>query len=165
MNFILYSEKAATDCIKALTERLHQSETPTRPSLDGFVHKNGNFKIGLEQPVFRQLKRKTWIEGQIVKEGALTLIRGHVPEGAAPQRQKFVGAIIPIAGVLLILRGDLLLALLAMILIGYVLITLRGDYFNSDRLLMELEKHLKASPKPPKSAAGGSAKPTGAKKS
>jgi len=163
VNFTLYSEKAATECIKALTERLHQSETPTRPALDGFVHKNGKFRIGVELGVFRQITRKTWVEGQIIKEGALTLIRGQVPEGATPGRQRFIGFLIPIAGGIMALRGELLLGLLAMVLIGYVLITVRGDYYNSDRLLMELEKNLKASPKPPKSMTGAG-KATGAKK-
>ncbi len=164
MNFTLYSEKATTECIKALTERLHQSETPTRPSLDGFVHKNGKFKIGVEQGVFRQITRKTWVEGQIIKDGALTLIRGQVPDGATPERQRFIAFLIPIAGVMLVIRGEVLLALLAMALIGFVLVTVRGDYYNSDRLLMELEKSLKASPKLPKSMSGGAGKATGAKK-
>lgn len=164
MNFILYTEKSLNDCMKALTDRLLQSETPTRPALDGYVQKNGKFKIGIEQVVFRQLKRKTWVEGQMVKDGTLTVIRGQVPEGATPERQKWVGALIPIAGLMMVIRGELLLGLVAMLLIGYVLITLRGDYFNSDRLLVELEKNLKASPKPPKSAQGVGGKPIGAKK-
>lgn len=166
MNFILYTEKPLTECVKALADRLLQSETPTRPALDGAVHKNGKFKLGIEQVVFRQLKRKTWIEGQMVKEGTMTVIRGQVPEGATPERQKFITILIPIAGLLMVVRGEIFLALLAMALIGYVLITLRGDYFNSDRLLMELEKNLKASPKLPKSVTtGAGGKPAGAKKS
>jgi hypothetical protein len=164
VNFILYSEKPLTECVKALTDRLLQSETPTRPALDGVVHKNGKFKLSIEQVVFRQLKRKTWIEGQMSKDGGMTIIRGQVPEGLAPERQKFVAALIPLAGVLMVMRGELLLALLAMGLIGYVLLTLRGDYFNSDRLLVELEKNLRASPKLPKSAMNsGGNKPLGAK--
>ena len=43
-----------------------------------------------------------------------------------------------------------MLAAAAVVLLGIVLITLRGDYYNGDRLLVEIERLLKASPKPPK---------------
>lgn len=151
MDFTLYSEKSSSDCIKALTDRLHQSETPTRPGLDGFVDKKGKFRLGIEQMVYGRIRHKTWMEGQIVKEGSVSIIKGHIPEGAPPTRQRLIALVIPIASVMLLIRGEPLLAALAVVGIGYLLVMMRGDYFNSDRLLVEVEKTLKASPKPPKS--------------
>lgn len=161
MNFILYSEKPTADCVKALSERIHQAETATRPGLDGYVQKNGQFRLGLTSRVYDRIPHKTWMEGKIAKEGGVTVIRGQVPDGAPPDRQRWIVGLMPVAGLLLLLRGEALLAFLAVVGIGYVLVILRGNYFNGDRLLVEIEKTLKASPKPPKTAAP----PTGGKAS
>lgn len=160
MDFTLYSEKSAADCIKALSDRLLQSETPTRPALNGSVNKNGKFRLTLRQKVLAGITHETWIEGEISKEQNITLIRGRVPDGAPPDRQRLVAIAIPVSGVIMLLREQAVMAVVVMGLLMLWFIMLRGDYMGSDRLLLELEKNLKASPKPPKSLTqqnGGSA--------
>lgn len=157
MRFVLYTERPVAECVKALGERLQQSATATRPALDGYADKSGRFALGLTSEVFSRFRRKTWLEGTLAKEAGVTVIRGSVPDGATPKRQRFIAYAIPAVGIFLALNGALLLAAMAVLLMLVVLGTLRGDYENGDRLLLEIERLLKANPKPPK-------KPTAAKK-
>ncbi len=153
MRFILYSERPVAECVKALSERLQQSATATRPALDGYADKSGRFALGLTSEVFGRLSRKTWLEGTLTKESGATVIRGSVPDGATPQRQRYISYAMPAVGIFLALNGAWLLAAMAVILMAVVLATLKGDYYNGDRLLLEIERLLKASPKPPKKPA------------
>lgn len=153
MQFVLYTEKPVNECVKALQERIAQSPTATRPALDGFAEKSGRFSLGLSMPVFGSFSRKTWLEGVIAKESGSTVIRGSVPDGAPPQRQRLLIFATVLVGVFLILTGAAMLAVIGVSLMGVLLVTLRGDYYNGDRLLVEIEKLLKASPKPPKKPA------------
>ncbi len=155
MRFVLYSEKPLAECVKTLSERIAQSPTATRPALEGYAEKSGKFALGLSSTVFARFSRKTWLEGSISKDGGGTVIRGEVPDGANPQRQKYILYAIPATGLFLALNGAWLFAAAAVVLMGVVLITLRGDYYNGDRLLVEIERLLKASPKPPKKPASG----------
>ena len=86
------------------------------------------------------------------KESGATVIRGTVPDGATPQRQRYIMISTPVIGLFLAANGALMLAFLAVVLMLIVLVTLRGDYYNGDRLLLEIERLLKATPKPPKKA-------------
>lgn len=150
MEFVLYTEKPVAECVKALTERIELSATATRPALEGYAEKSGRFAVGLSSNVFGRFRRKTWLEGAMAKDSGATVIRGRVPDGASPQRQRYIMFAIPIAGLFIGLSGAWMLAAAAVVLLGIVLITLRGDYYNGDRLLVEIERLLKASPKPPK---------------
>ena len=153
MRFTLYSEKPVAECAKALVERLGQSATSTRPKLEGYADKSGKFALGLSSNVLGGCARKTWMEGVISKESGATVIRGTVPDGATPQRQRYIMIAIPVIGLFLAVNGALMLAFMAVVLMLIVLVTLRGDYYNGDRLLLEIERLLKATPKPPKKAA------------
>ena len=55
-----------------------------------------------------------------------------------------------LVGVYLALIGAWLALAAGVPLMGLLLVTLRGDYYNGDRLLVEIERLLKASPRPPK---------------
>jgi hypothetical protein len=153
MRFTLYSEKPVAECVKALVERLGQSATSTRPKLEGYADKSGKFALGLASNVFGGFSRKTWMEGVMSKESGVTVIRGTVPDGATPQRQRYIMISTPVIGLFLAFNGALMLAFMAVVLMLIVLVTLRGDYYNGDRLLLEIERLLKANPKPPKKAA------------
>lgn len=153
MRFTLYSEKPVAECVKALVERLGQSATSTRPKLEGYADKSGKFALGLSSNVFGGFARKTWIEGVMSKETGVTVIRGTVPDGATPQRQRYIMIATPVIGLFLAINGALMLAFMAVVLMLIVLVTLRGDYYNGDRLLLEIERLLKATPRPPKKAA------------
>lgn len=153
MRFILYTEKSVSECVKALNERMGQSPTATRPALTGHAHKDGRFALGLTSTVYGRFSRKTWLEGVIAKDTGITTITGTVPDGATPQRQRYLLYAMPVVGLLLGLNGAWLMAVAAVVLLGVLLITLQGDYANGDRLLVEIERLLKASPKPPKKPA------------
>ena len=153
MRFTLYSEKPVAECVKALVERLGQSATSTRPKLEGYADKSGKFALGLSSNVLGGFARKTWMEGVMSKESGATVIRGTVPDGATPQRQRYIMLATPAIGLFLAVNGAMLLAFMAVVLMLIVLVTLRGDYYNGDRLLLEIERLLKANPRPPKKAA------------
>lgn len=153
MRFTLYSEKPVAECVKALTERLGQSVTATRPKLEGYAEKSGKFALALSSHVPGGFSRKTWLEGTMSKEAGVTVIRGSVPDGATPQRQRYIMIATPAVGLFLAATGALMLAFMAVALMLIVLATLRGDYTNGDRLLLEIERLLKANPKAPKKAA------------
>jgi hypothetical protein len=153
MRFMLYTERSVAECVKALSERIAQSPTATRPALDGYADKTGRFAVALTTEVFAKFTRKTWLEGTLARESGATVIRGAVPDGAPPKRQRLIAYAIPVVGVFLALNAAWLLAAAAVILMTVVWVTLKGDYENGDRLLLEIERLLKASPRPPKKPA------------
>lgn len=153
MRFTLYTERPVAECVKALAERIGQSPTATRPALDGYADKTGRFAIALTSDIFGRLSRKTWLEGTLSKEAGATVIRGTVPDGAPPKRQRYIVYAMPLIGLFLALNGAWLLAAAAVVLLAVLWATLKGDYENGDRLLLEIERLLKASPRPPKKPA------------
>jgi hypothetical protein len=146
MRFTLYTEKTVADCARALTERMQAPRSP----LDGWVEKKGRFSLTVEGRVIGPFKRRTRMDGEIVREGGETVIRGQVAEGAPPAGQLLILFGLLGGAVLLLLLDQIALAMTCAAggLIGYAFA--RGDWENSDRLLAELERTLKASPKPAK---------------
>ena len=43
MRFILYSEKTVAQCLTSINARMHVKGSGSRPTLDGWVEKNGAF--------------------------------------------------------------------------------------------------------------------------
>jgi hypothetical protein len=144
MRFTLYTDKSVADCARALTERMQAPRSP----LDGWVEKKGRFSLTVEGRVIGPFKRRTRMDGEIAREGGETVIRGQVAEGAPPAGQLLILFGLLGGGVLLLLLDQIALAMVCAAggLIGYAFA--RGDWENSDRLLAELERTLKASPKP-----------------
>lgn len=150
MHFTLYSEKSVAESVKALNERMAQSATSTRPKLSGQVVRSGDFTLAIESKVYGRVPRKTYIQGKIQKESGTTVIRGSVPDGWPPQRQRLLMVAIPVSAIALLVIGEFLPAVLVAALLFVLLTIVRGDYANGDRLLLELERNLKATPKAPK---------------
>lgn len=151
MDFTLFTEKSTAECIKALSERLEAKATRTRPALDGYAEKKGGrFALTLSQPVVGPIQRSTRLEGHIAREHGLTVIRGSVPDGAPPRaRWIVVGALLAAAVIALVAAQIIVTAVLIPAALG-VYVLLKGDYENGDRLLVEVERALKANPIPPK---------------
>ncbi len=155
MRFTLYTDKTTPQCVSALNERLHQPATSSRPALDGVTEKSGRFSLALTAPVVGKFTRTTRLDAQLERESGLTVIRGSVPDGAGPQGQVLVLIGLALVALVILIQGQLVLAIFTLLAGGVVLIPLKGDFENGDRLLIEVEKTLKASPKPPKPAPAG----------
>jgi hypothetical protein len=153
VRFVLYTDKSIPQSTSALNERLHQPKTRSSPALDGWVEKNGRFSLALTTPVIAQFTRTTRLHGQLRRENGQTIIQGDVPDGAGPQGQVMVLIGIGLVALFVLLQQQAVLAILAVLAGAALYIPMRGDYDNSDRLLLEVERALKASPKPPKVAA------------
>lgn len=160
MRFTLYTDKTVADCIKSLAERLQATRSP----YDGWVEKKGRFSLTLESRVFGPFKRRTRMDGEVVRESGQTIIRGQVAEGAPPAGQLLILFSLLIVGAILLSIGQLALAIVCAVggLIGYVFA--RGDWENSDRLLVEIERTMKATPKAPKKPVKPDEKKAPAKK-
>lgn len=154
MRFVLYSDKTVSQCLTALNERLQAPAAANRPALSGWIEKSGRFSIGLKTIVLGTFTRTTHLDGTIERENGSTVIRGSVPDGVAPTGQMIILLAMIAVGLLIMVQGKALLGIIAMIIGTAIYIPIRGDYENSDRLLMEVEKTLKADPKPPKNGAG-----------
>lgn len=150
MRFILFTDKKVLDCVSAINERLQAPASGSRPGLDGWIEKRGSFALAIDSPVLGRFVRQTRLEALVEREGDTTVIRGQVPGGASPGQQRLlIGGVIALCAFMLI-QGEALVAMLAAVMGGILYIPLRGDYDNSEKLLIEVERTLKASPKVPK---------------
>lgn len=150
MQFELFSQMTQTQCLRALTERLQAKPTRSRPELDGWIDKSGAFSLAVTSKVARFFPRTTRLSGTVERESGLTVIRGYVADGVNPYWLRVLYGVLLLATLGLVATDQSLLALVAFGggLVAYV--PLRGDYVNSDVLLIELEKTLKAAPTPPR---------------
>lgn len=150
MRFILFTDKKVLDCVTAINERLQAPASGSRPGLDGWIEKRGSFALAIDSPVLGRFVRQTRLEALVEREGDTTIIRGQVPGGASPNQQRLlIGGVIALCAFMM-LQGEALVAMLAAVMGGILYIPLRGDYDNSEKLLIEVERTLKASPKVPK---------------
>ncbi len=151
MHFVMYTDKSVAQAMRAINERLHAPGTKARPQLDGWVEKNGRFAIGVTTPVHGRFPRKTFLHGQAEREGGVTIIRGNVSGGLPRDKQMLViGMLVALALGLLVYGGNAIAAIFALAAAAVVTIPLQGDYDNSEYLLTELRKALKARLTPPK---------------
>ncbi|TVR20754.1 MAG: hypothetical protein EA396_09765 [Anaerolineaceae bacterium] len=150
MQFTLYSQKTTRQCVKDLTERLQARGTKANPALGGWVNKDGGFSLTLTAPVLGRFNRTTRLRGRLWRETGVTVIEGYVPDGISPFWMRVLGASLIVGSLLLAVSYGVLIGLV-MVLFGLLAyIPLRGDYLNSDQLLVAIERTLKADPKPPK---------------
>lgn len=153
MRFVLMTDRTVNQCMKALHERMQIKGTKARPTLDGWIEKNGQFMISVTSPVFGKFTRTTRLHATAAREDGTTVIRGYVPNGVPKNRLIAVGIGLGLLALYMFAQGNLMAALLVLLLGGAMLIPLWGDYRNHDVLLYELEKTLKAAPPDPKKPA------------
>ena len=151
MHFVMYTDKSVAQAMRAINERLHAPGTKARPQLDGWVEKNGRFAIGVTTTVHGRFPRKTFLHGQAEREGGVTIIRGSVPGGLPRDKQLLIyGSLIALAVLFLVYVGNAIVAIFAIASGAALSIPLQGDFDNSEYLLTELRKALKARLTPPK---------------
>ena len=150
MRFVLFTDKSTAQCMRDLNDRLEAKGTKSRPELDGWIKKGGTFSISVTLPVFGKFNRTTRLKAQSERESGVTVIRGSVSEGVTPKWQRIIFILLGLACALMLISGQGVLAIAAFVLGLATFIPMMGDYKNSDVLLIELERVLKASPKPPK---------------
>lgn len=149
MRFTLYTtEKTVSQCIAAINERLQAPRSP----ISGWADKKGRFSISVASKLLGVLpmQRITQLDAEITRESGVSVIRGSVPEGVSPRSQPFIllGTIAISIALLLVDQIAPALLVLGVGILAYA--TVRADWLNSDKLLLEVERALKASPKPPK---------------
>ena len=153
MRFVMYTDKTVAQSMSAINERLHTPPSRSRPQLDGWVEKNGNFSISVTTEIRWRFRRSTYLHGRAERESGTTVIHGTVPGGVAPEGQAIVFGALLLIALLIFLQGSAVFALIV-ITVGLLLfIPMRGDYNNCEILLAELQKTLNARLTPPKKPA------------
>jgi hypothetical protein len=150
MRYVLFTDKTVAQCLRDLNERLQAKGTKTNPELGGWIDKKGAFALTVTSKVFRRFSRKTRLTGQINRDSGTTVIRGYVSDGVSPEWMRIMAIGLLIISGALAFSGQYMVALMVIGLGLVAYIPLRGDYLNSDTLLIAVEKTLKATPKPPK---------------
>ena len=151
MRFVMYTDMTVAQSMRAINDRLHVSGTRTRPQMDGYVEKSGRFAMAVTTTVRWRFKRKTFLHGQAERDTGLTVIRGNVPGGLSRNKQALVlGMMIVIGLALGFTQGNAILAIVPVLAGAAFSIPLQGDFDNSEILLSELQKALKAKFRPPK---------------
>jgi hypothetical protein len=152
VRFTLYTEKTVPQCLSAINARLQAKGTPTRPGLDGWIDRSGEFSLGVTQPVIGKFQRTTRLKGRLERQSGYTVITGVVPGGSNP-RERWVGlGALVVMGLLVALAGKPLIALLLIPVGFWMYIPMVGDYVNGPLLLTELQRALKAKATPPKAS-------------
>lgn len=160
MQFVLYSEMTVSQCLTAVNTRMHAKATSTRPALDGWVEKSGSFALGVSTNVIGKFSRQTYLKAKVERESGITIIRGNVPSGVSKEGQLVVFGALAALTLGIIGSGTVLFGLLMIPFAAYLYIPMRGDFENSEILLDEVFRTLKAKPNPPKSLTKPTKKPT-----
>jgi hypothetical protein len=147
MHFEYYTEKTVSQCMLALNERLHQRGG----KLEGWVEKGGRFALAYTSSVMKRFSRTTRLTGQAEKGSGITIVRGFVPDGADPRSRATIYGILVLIGVFLVLSGNTLFGLIAIASPLPLNIPLEGNYNNSQHLINEVQRTLKARPTLPPS--------------
>ena len=150
MRFELYTDKTVAQCLTAINARMQAKETSTRPAIDGWVEKGGAFSISTSTRVVGRFNRRTHLSARLERENGVTVIRGNVATGVDRQGQALVFIALGLMVVLFASGGNVAPALVLLPLAAYLYIPMKGDYINSDVLLTELQRLLKAKSSPPK---------------
>lgn len=149
MHVTYYTEKTVAQCMRAVNERLQQKGTASRPGLEGWVEKNGSFALAVSSKVARRFARTTRLQGKAERLGGMTVVKVSVADGVAPRQRLIIFGALALVGIFLAAAGNLLPGL-GIVAAGALLnIPLAGDYQNSQILLNEVQKTLKARETPP----------------
>ncbi len=152
MQFTLYTEQTIAQCLSALNERMHLKPTASRPALDGWLEKSGAFSLGVSSVVVGRFNRSTYLRGKLERQSGYTVIHGSVSGGASHRDKLVIFVTLALIAAALALRGSVTLALVVAPIAAALYIPLTGDHQNSETLIGELQKTLKARGTPPKAA-------------
>lgn len=166
MRFVMYTDKTVAQAMSAINARLHTPGTKGRPQLDGWVEKSGRFAMTVTTQVRWRLRRRTTLSGRAERRDGITVVEGTVPGGASREGQAVVFGALALVAVLSMINGNAILAIVALVAGAGFFIPLQGDYANSEILLSELQKTLKAQLTPPRREGKGgpqraASRPTG----
>jgi hypothetical protein len=150
LHFVLYSEKSAKQCLSAINERLQMKGSKSRPELEGWIDKNGEFLIAMSSNVARRFTRRTQLHARVERDEGITTITGFVSDGANRQGQAIIFGALLLVALLFLLKGNALIAIFAVLAGAALYIPLNGDYNNSAVLMKELRRTLQARDNPPK---------------
>lgn len=153
MRFVLYTDLTVSQCMKELQSRVEQKGTKSRPELDGWTKKGGDFSIAVTTKIARRFPKTTRLSGSMDRDKGVTIIEGYVSDGVSPYWLVILAVLLVVVSGVIFASGERMLGIVVFVLGLAAYIPLRGDYVNSDILLIEVEKTLKASPKPPKNSS------------
>lgn len=145
MHFTYYTDKTVSQCMMALNERLHAKNG----KLEGWTEKKGGFSLAVTSTVMRRFSRRTELHAKVERDNNITVVRGAVSDGIDLQRRAVIYGMLVLVGVLIILRGGLFPGLIAFLAPLALNIPLEGDYNNSQVLIAEVQRTLKARETPP----------------
>jgi len=91
---------------------------------------------------------KTHLYGKIEREGGVTVIRGSVSQGVARNGLILIYGAIALTALLLLSGGNLIVAVLVVLIGAALYVPLTGDQHNSAILMREIRSLLKAKDKP-----------------
>jgi hypothetical protein len=151
LRFTLYTDKSVRQCLSAINDRMQEKETKSRPAMDGWIEKSGEFAITTTCPVAFKFARTTKLRAHAKRENGITIVQGVVPNGASRQQQTVIFGVLGLVALVVIANGDAMLGLMALLLGFALYIPLTGDYHNSEILYKDLKRILKAKETPPKS--------------
>jgi hypothetical protein len=161
MRFIYYTDKTVAQCVQALNERLQSGS-----KLQGRTEKGSpHFSLTASTKVFGNRSRSTRLQGTLVREEGVTVIKGYVSEGMERGRWLLVLLGAFILAFIFYIAGNVMLTIMTVLLGLWSYIPLTGDSENSDFLIRELKRTLQAKdskpkPEPPSAASGASARPS-----
>ncbi len=160
MRFILYTDKTVSQCLSAINERTQVKGTASKPGIEGLIAtKSGTFELSTSTRVIATISRRTTLTAQLDRENNMTIVRGSVPSGAPPQGIVLMFVVMGLIALFLASENTLLAGAM-IVTAGVLFVVLRGDYINSEYLLDETMKTLRAKETPPKPAAKASAPKT-----
>lgn len=159
MRIVLYTDKTISQCMTALSERLQMKGTSSRPGLEGWVEKKGSFAISATTRVGGYFPRTTRLTGKAEKFAGYTMITANVAAGASRRGLMLIFIGLAVVGAALLATGNTLLGIGMLPLALLLYIPLAGDDANSEYLIGELQKTLKAKFTPPSKPAPAKAKP------
>ena len=151
MRFELYTDKSVKQCMDIINTRMQAKATKTRPAMDGWIENGGKFSLAISCTVAGRFQRRTRLQAQLERDKGITVIRGYVPHGATQRGVNIIMAAVLFMGVMIALNGSTMLGLMAVVLGGALYITMTGDSINSEKLMKEVRKLLKAKDKRPQS--------------
>ncbi|NDJ62850.1 MAG: hypothetical protein GYB67_17145 [Chloroflexi bacterium] len=152
MRVVLYTDKTVRECMSAINERMQAKATSARPALDGWVNKSGEFSLGVSMQVAGRFNRTTYLRGKVEKQGGYSVVTCDVANGVERRGQIIVFIALGLVALVMLGSGN---ALFALILIPFALllyIPMEGDHQNSETLVNEVQRTLKARAKPPAGA-------------
>ncbi|GAB1420602.1 hypothetical protein MASR2M15_07090 [Anaerolineales bacterium] len=150
MDFVLYTTQTITQCTNAINERIQTKSSSKKRRYDGWIKKGGYFSISVSTPVARYFSRTTRLNGRIQREGGLTVIKGKVPGGVEKQTQSIILGAALVTALFVAITSDPLIGIVLGFLGAALLIPLAGDKENSQILINDLKRILKAKDTPPK---------------